>query len=73
MSVPKLGGPASRGGAHSNSWYEAGNGRRVHIGLVREPEYPHGLVKVLVENGKRLAKPKIVPVQQPSFVTPIKE
>ena len=30
-------------------------------------------VKVLVENGKRLAKPKIVPVQQPSFVPPIKE
>ena len=60
------------GGVHSNSCYASGNGNRVrgvHIGLIRgDQECSHGPVKILVENGKRLAKPKIVPVQQPSFV-----
>jgi hypothetical protein len=32
----------------------------------REREYPHGPVRVLVKDGRRLRKPQIIPVRQPA-------
>lgn len=60
MAFFNVHGSASRG-AHSDAHVHV-EGLRRQIRLQTYEKMPHGPVKVLMENGKRLEPPKVIPV-----------